>query len=572
MTAPVEAPKLSKVEGLKEASDGLLGTLAETYASPENTHFTEDEGAVLKHHGSYQQDDRDKRSEMRKAGLDKAWIFMVRTKIPGGRMTADQWLAHDEIARNHTYGSLRITSRQGVQMHGVGWGNLKRVIRGINDSRMTTLGACGDVNRNVMACPVSDLDWRAPLGIQRLADEIAEHFAPRSTAYFEMWCDGEKLGKKLPRDREEPIYGKTYLPRKFKMAIAVPEDNCVDLYTQDLGIEVVHDRKSVLGYDMIVGGGMGFNHSKKETYPRLGTRLVRVAPGEVVRVAEEIVKIQRDFGGRADRQHARLKYLLDDRGVEWFRGELFRRLGRELPAAGPKPAYRMEDHLGRNRANDGSFWVGVHVDNGRCEDTERGKVQTGLREVVSRLKPAIRLTPFQDILFVGLTEPQCDEAERILSDHGVALAEKVAPVRRRAIACPALPTCGLALAESERVSVPMLERLEQLGSGDEPIEIRWTGCPNSCVRTPTAEIGIVGRGPGKYALYLGGSPEGSRLAYKFRETVELKDVPEVLHRAIRAWKDDRTGSTSGSTGEGAESFGDWANRLGAEGVEARVAG
>lgn len=551
---PNDPQNLNKTEAVKNQSNGLEGTIPGALAG-DSSHFEDPDVALLKHHGTYQQDNRDERAALKKAKQDKAWIFMVRTRVPGGRLTAEQYLIEDEIATKWTYGSLRITSRQGLQLHGVGKRNMKNVIKAINDARLTTLGACGDVNRNTMACPVSDLDWRAKLGLDDIANRIVRHFAPRSTAYFEIWCDGEKWGERVTPSREEPIYGKTYLPRKFKMAVAVPEDNCVQLHSDDLGVEVVHDRERVLGYDIIIGGGMGFTFSKDETYPRVGSRFVRVEPKDLIEALETVVKIQRDFGGRMERTHARLKYLIDDRGLDWFNEEFNRRMGRELPEAGAEPEYEVLHHLGWHEDNEGRPYVGIHVENGRIIDTENSKLKTGLREVISRFHPSVRLTPIQDIVLAHLSHSDQAVIDRILNDHGIATIERVSPLRRLAMACPALPTCGLALADAERALPSILDRLEELGSGEAPIEMRMTGCPNSCVRTPTAEIGIVGRGPGKYALYVGGNRAGTRLAYLLDEKIELEKVPEVIHALIQAWH--------GQAANG-EAFGDWSNRAGRE--------
>lgn len=552
-TSSSETGKLSKVEEQKLASEGLAGNLAE-FLSGAESHMDDYGYQILKHHGSYQQDNRDTRTERRRQKLDKDWIFMVRAKIPGGRMTRAQYLALDEIARRYTYGSLRATSRQGIQFHGIGRDNLKNLIAAINACGLTTLGACGDVNRNSMTCPVCDLDHRSSLNMDGLTAQIAEHFAPRSSAYWEIWCDGERLGRPVPHNREEPIYGKVYLPRKFKVGVAVPEDNCIDLYTQDVGLEVVHQGGEVLAYDVLVGGGMGFTMSKEETYPRLAVRLVRCAPEEVLEVTEAIVKIQRDFGNREHRHHARLKYTLEDMGVDAFRAELFRRLGRELPPAGPAPAYRVEDHLGWQRTKDGDAYLGIRVQNGRIDDTEAARIRTGLRTLVERFAHEVRLTAHQNLVLVGLKESDRAEIERTCGEHGIALIENLSPLRRRSMACPALPTCGLALAESERAIPTILEKLEALGSGGHQIEFRMTGCPNSCVRTPTAELGVVGRGPGKYAIYAGGSAEGTRLAAQVDEKVEFEDLPAMLHRLIQAWQ-----------GEAPDvSFGDWSHRAGVE--------
>lgn len=549
-------------ETIKAASEGLAGSIQSSWESDAATFSGEDAG-LIKFHGSYQQDNRDNRAALKRAGEEKDWIFMVRSKIPGGRLTADQYLAHDELSRKHSYGSLRITSRQGFQMHGVGKKSMKGVIKGINDSRLSTLGACGDVNRNVMTCPVNDLDWRADLGMEDLARRIADHFAPRSTAYFEIWCDGEKWGEKITPNREEPLYGKTYLPRKFKMAVAAPEDNCVDIYANDLGAEAVHDGKRLLAWDLMIGGGMGFTHSKEETYPRLGSRLVRVSPAEVLEVIEAVVTIQRDFGGRADRHHARLKYLLDDRGLDWFKEELFRRIGRDLPDAGPMPQYKVEDHLGWHEDRFGKLYLGLPIDSGRIQDDGSGAVMTGLRGVVSKYRTGVRLTPQQNIILTDIEPANRGEIEAMLRDHGARFVEEVSALRRRSIACPALPTCGLALADAERALPGLMEKLEALGSSEALVDIRISGCPNSCVRTPSAEIGVAGRGPGKYAIYLGGSNQGTRLAYKLRETVKVEDLAPMLHELIASWR---------RTAPADESFGDWSWRLGAEGTESALAG
>jgi sulfite reductase (ferredoxin) len=549
-----ESEKLSKVEQQKRESDGLAGNLAEFLAG-DATHMDDYGYQILKFHGSYQQDNRDTRTERRRQKLDKDWIFMVRAKIPGGRLTTAQYRAMDGIAEKYTYGSVRLTSRQGIQFHGIGRDNLKHLIAAINDSGLTTIGACGDVNRNSMACPVCDLDERAPLGIETLTRQLAEHFAPRSTAYWEIWCDGVRLGQKLEPNREEPIYGKTYLPRKFKIGVGVPEDNCIDLYTQDLAFEAVHENGELKAWDVLVGGGMGFTMSKEETYPKLAVRLVRCAPTESLEVAEAVVTIQRDFGNRESRHRARLKYTLEDMGVDAFRAELFRRLGRELPPAGPMPAYRVEDHLGWHLAADGSWYLGIRVQNGRISDTESSRMKSGLRALTERFGREVRITAQQNFVLTGIAESDKTAVEAVCAEFGISMIEALTSIRRRSMACPALPTCGLALAESERAIPTILDRLEELGSGGHQIEFRMTGCPNSCVRTPTAELGIVGRGPGKYAVYAGGSPGGTRLAEQIEEKVDFDQLPEMLHRLIQAWVAE---AASG------ESFGDWSHRVGVE--------
>lgn len=557
-----EPKKLSKVEEQKQDSQGLAGNIPEFLAG-DAVHMDDYGYQILKHHGSYQQDNRDVRAERKRAKLDKDWIFMIRAKIPGGRMTAEQYLGMDEIARKYTYGSLRITTRQGIQFHGIGREHLKDMIAAINRTGLSTLGACGDVNRNSMTCPVCDLEERAPLDMDGLVAHIADHFAPRSSAYWEIWCDGERLGKKVEPTREEPLYGKVYLPRKFKIGIATPEDNCIDLYTNDAGIEVVHEGGRIKAYDLIVGGGLGFKMSKTETYPKLGTRIARCAPDEILGVVEAILTIQRDFGDRTNRDHARLKYTLEDMGVEAFQAELYRRVGRQLPQAGPMPNYQVHDHLGWHRAKDGSWYLGVRVQNGRVQDAGDMRVQTGLRTLVERFRPQVRNTPQQNIVLAGIREEDREAVDGLCREYGIASIDSLSPLRRRSAACPALPTCGLALAESERAIPALLEQIEALGSGGHMIEFRMTGCPNSCARTPTAELGVVGRGPGKYAIYAGGSPQGTRLAEQIEEKVEFEQLAEALHRLIQRWRGEAT--------EG-EAFGDWSHRAGIERLRAIIAG
>jgi sulfite reductase beta subunit-like hemoprotein len=545
--------RLTKVETIKTESNGLAGAIADSLASAA-THFDDAEIQLIKFHGSYQQDNRDLRAERRKQGLDKAWSYMVRCRIPGGRVTRDQYLALDRLGEDYSHDrSLRLTSRQGVQYHGIGRERLKQLVRAINDTRLTTLGACGDVNRNVMACGVGDLDWRSKLDLSGLAAKLANHFAPRSTAYWEIWCDGEKWGERVTPNRDEPIYGRTYMPRKFKMAVAVPEDNDVDLYTQDIGWEIVHENGNLKAFDVIVGGGMGYSHGKQQTYPRLGERAVRIAPAKLLEVAEAIVGIQRDNGDRTDRAHARLKYVMAERGLDWFKAELFKRLGRELPDAGPMPQYKIDDHLGWHESPDGAVYVGVHIANGRVIDRDAAAMKTGLRKAVEAHVETVCITPRQNVVLKLVSPDRRAEVGRILDDHGLATNGTISRLNRLAMACVALPTCGLALAESERYLPGLIAELERAGVGDAPVEIRMTGCPNSCVRTPTAEIAIVGRGPRKYALYVGGNQQGTRLATLLKETVTDEQLAPIIESLIVAWR--------GRTG-GAASFGDWAHSQG----------
>lgn len=536
-------PRPSAVEGYKQASQGLSGTIAQSYAA-ETPSFEESDVQILKFHGVYQQDDRDLRSQLKKQGLDKKWIFMIRLKVPGGRMSAEQYLAMDRIA-DLGNATLRFTSRQTIQYHHVPKNNLRELFNIVNDVRMTTMGGCGDINRNVMCCAAADLDWRAGLGMQDLCAQVAERFAPHSTAHWEIWCNGKKWGEPVEPTRDEPFYGKHYMPRKYKQAVAVPEDNAVDLYTQDVGIEVVHENGRLVAYDLIVGGGMGFSHGREATFPRLGSRLVRCLPGEILEVLEAIASIQRDFGDRADRQHARMKYLIEDRGEDWFRGELFRRIGRELPPAGPMPEYGIDDQLGWRESRGGGRHVGLWVPGGRLE----GRAREGVRAIVERFGCEARITPKQNLVLAGFTAEDQGTVQALLDEYGISTGADLSRMKRIAMACVALPTCGLALAESERFMPDVLDELERLGVADADVELRMTGCPNSCVRTPTAEIAAIGRGPRKYALYVGGNQAGSRLAKKVHEKVAAEQLAAVIKRLIDAWTTET---------KRAQAFGDWA--------------
>ena len=562
MTPPPGAGP-SKVERIKAAGNGLEGTIAATLDDPEATHFGEADLTLIKFHGTYQQDDRDLRIERRRAGLDKAWIFMVRTRIPGGSMVSRQFLALESLARRHANGTLRLTSRQGIQFHGVSKAGLRPLIRGINqEAGLTTLGACGDINRNVMCDPAARLDWRVRLGMHRLADAIAEHLSARTSSYWEIWCNGERDGGPVTRNREEPLYGEVYMPRKFKIGIAVPENNNVHLYTQDIGIEVVHRGGTLIAYDLIVGGGMGSSHGAEATYPRLGTRLARASSGDIMQAVEALLTIQRDFGDRSDRRHARFKYVVQERGADWVREQLFRRLGRELEPAGPMPAYQVDDMLGWRQAHDGSLMAGIHVLNGRLgERGGHGASLAGVRAIVETHAHGAVITPSHDLVLTGIDPSARPAVERIMADHGLSTGEGLAPMRRLAMACVALPTCGLALAESERYLPDLLAELERLGVGDAPVQILMTGCPNACVRSPVGEISVVGRGPGKYAVSVGGNQEGTRLAFKLLEKVDAPDLAGIIHKLIGGWR--------GDTGQGVP-FGDWATTRGADALRQLV--
>lgn len=560
-------PKRTKLEELKEASDSLRGTIAASLAS-DSTHFSGDEGQLLKHHGTYQQDDRDLRQDLLKQKKERAYSMMVRTKAPGGYLTADQYLVHDDLARRFGNHTLRVTTRQGFQFHGVLKNNLKAVIRGINDCLATTLGACGDNVRNVMASP-DILPEGARLEIFRRAKEISDEFLARGGAYHEIWLDGEKASH-LPEpraDHSEPLYGKTYLPRKFKIAITLGEDNHVDVYSQDLGIVPELNRDGNLeGFNILVGGGFGMTHGIATTYPRLATPFCFVSPDDLVAICRAVILTQRDHGNRCDRKRARLKYLLDEKGLDWFRGEVEHRFGKKTEPCREIRLNHMDNYLGWRRQADGRWFYGLFIENGRLKDSSGCRLLTAVRELVTRFRTDLYLTAQQDILFCGLQQSDKAEFESILKRYDVKLSEEIHAARRDAMACPALPTCGLAISESERALPSVLDQLQsvldRLGLSNRKFMIRMTGCPNGCARPYNGEIAFVGRTAGTYSIYLGGSLRGDRLNEVFAEKISQEQLIPVLEPVLTLY------AREGEKGEG---FGDYCSRLGMERLKALTA-
>ena len=554
----------SKVEQIKAESQHLRGQIAEELQS-ESSHFSEAQIQLLKFHGTYQQEDRDARQVRKSAGAEKAYQFMVRSRIPGGALTAEQYLAEDEIADRYSNGTLRITTRQGFQLHGVLKGNLHSTIHDINKALLSTLAACGDVNRNVMGCPAPTSSG-AQAKIQELAHQIAMHLAPRSKAYHEIWIDGEKVHAVEEAEEVEPIYGPTYLPRKFKIGITLPNDNCIDIFTQDIGLIARLNGDTLTGFTIIVGGSMGMTHGKKETFPRLATPLCDVTPEQTMAVIEAIVTIQRDYGDRQNRKHARMKYLVEEQGVEWFRAELEQRLGYEVRHPQPVEIHDVEDHLGWQRQHDGRWFVGLYVENGRIKDTASLRLKSGLQHVIKQFRPGIRLTAQQNILLTDIPEEQRQPLEDALRDYGISTDPAAAGAYRFAMACPALPTCGLALAEAERALPAVVKQIEcdmeTLGLAGEPLSVRMTGCPNGCARPYMGDIGIVGRTKDIYHLYVGGDWANTRMNTLFAPTVRREQLAETIKPLLRLWRDERHPQ---------ESFGDYCHRVGVEYLQSKAA-
>jgi len=529
----------SKVELAKRRGGHLRGTIAETLAS-DRTHFGHDDLQLLKFHGTYQQDDRDARRELEAAGLEKAYAFMVRVAIPAGAVTAGQYLELDRIAAEHANGTLRVTTRQGFQFHGVLKGDLKATIAGINHSLLTTISACGDVQRNVMGCaaPLGDADHTL---VRRVAEALARELRPGSRAYHEIWLDGEKQPSTVA---EEPFYGDLYLPRKFKAAVGLSTDNCVDIRAQDVGLLAVVRDGRLEGFNLLVGGGLGMTHNKGDTTARLAEPIGFVPPEHGVEAVRLVATIFRDHGNRSDRRHARLKYLLAEWGTPRFRDEFQRLASFPLGPAVELPPLPFHDHLGRHRQSDGRWFYGVFIQSGRIADTAGHGLRTALREIVTRLRPGIRLTAQQNLLLTDLELGDIEAVERILTAHGVALPTTLSAARRYSMACPALPTCGLAVAESERAIPGILERfeaeLEGLGLRDAPLTIRMTGCPNGCARPYTADLAFVGRSLGLYNVYVGGGLAGDRLVDLYRADVPLEDLLGTVRPLLQRWAAERT--------------------------------
>ncbi|GAB0118156.1 NADPH-dependent assimilatory sulfite reductase hemoprotein subunit [Acidisoma sp. 7E03] len=559
MTDDTEKKPLSRNEGIKAASRGLRGGIAEGLRDVITGQLDEDDTQLTKFHGIYQQDDRDVRAERGRKKMEKAFSFMARVRVPGGQMTPAQWLALDDIAEERTSGSLRVTTRQAIQFHGIIKSNLQPAIASINKALMDTLAACGDVNRNVM-CAVNPYESAVHAQALKLAQDMSDHLSPRTTAYHEIWIDGEKVvdASRDAGEDEEPIYGKTYLPRKFKATVAVPPQNDVDVYAHDLSFVARLEDGKIIGWDVLVGGGMGMTHGETDTFPRTADVLGFCTPEQAIDVAEKVVIVQRDFGDRSVRKHARLKYTIERGGIDWFRAEVEKRLGYALgPVHTPVFAAR-GDRYGWVQGDDGNWHVTLFLESGRVKDWPEKKLQTGMREIARMLdgRAVIILTPNQNLTIANIAPAQKAAVEALLAEHNMDITADTG-LRRNSMACVALPTCGLALAESERYMPHLLSELEaqlaKAGLDQDDIVIRMTGCPNGCARPYLAEIAFVGRGPGTYNLYLGGNFSGERLNKLYAQDVGEAAILDKLGPLFIQYAKERT--------EG-ERFGDFVIRTG----------
>ncbi|HTW27308.1 MAG TPA: NADPH-dependent assimilatory sulfite reductase hemoprotein subunit [Acetobacteraceae bacterium] len=552
--------KLSRNETIKEESRFLRGSIAEGLHRAETGALSEDDTQLTKFHGIYQQDDRDLRAERGRKKMEKAFSFMARLRIPGGTLTPAQWLALDDIAQERANGTIRLTTRQTVQFHGIIKTNLRPAIAAINRAMLDTVAACGDVNRNVIA--TSNPYERATHGaVVALARAVSLALLPKSRAYHEIWIGDELVAG--GEEEDEPIYGRTYLPRKFKIAITVPPHNDVDVFAHDLGFIAIVEDGRIAGYNVTAGGGMGMTHGEPDTFPRTGDVLGFCAPDQVIAVAEQVVTTQRDFGDRADRKHARLKYTIERMGVDGFRAELERRLGFALAPARPFHLEGNGDRYGWREGDDGLAHYTLFVENGRIADTGTRRLLSGLRAIAGVHAGTFVLTCNQNLTIAQVAPDRRPAIDALLAEYG--LDGDVTALRRHAMACVALPTCGLALAESERYLPSLVTELDavmaRLGLAEDAITLRMTGCPNGCARPYLAEIGLVGRGPGTYNLYLGAAFDGSRLNKLYMKDVSDAAIVAALTPLLEEYARDR---------ESGERFGDFVIRRGH--VQATVGG
>ena len=552
--SPESAPKaLHKNEQLKADSRFLRGHILKDLEDASTGTITEESSQLTKFHGIYSQDDRDLRNQRRKEGKEKAYIFMARVRVPCGVCTPAQWLALDEIADTYGNGTLKITNRQSFQLHGVIKRNLRPALRAVNKALLDTLAACGDVNRNVMCNPNPYLSHLHGETLA-VAKAVATHLLPRTRAYHELWVDDALVAGGEPPENEEPMYGKAYLPRKFKIVFAIPPSNDVDVFAHDIGFIASADEHGQLaGFTITVGGGMGMSHNQLETYPRLGDVLGFCRPEQAVAVAEAILTVQRDHGDRVDRKHARFKYTVADHGLVWIREEVERRLGWELAAPRRFEFTETGDRYGWVEGPNGHFHFTLFIENGRVKDGTK----KALREIAKVHRGDFRLTPNQHLMIASVAPEDRPRIEALLKEHVLDTAHRASGLRLNAMACVALPTCGLALAESERSLPDLVTQLESeveaAGLRDDAIVIRMTGCPNGCGRPFLAEIGFVGKAPGKYNMYLGAAFNGTRMNSLYKASVDVAEIPAVLRPLLRRYADERLPG---------ERFGDFSIRVG----------
>jgi sulfite reductase (ferredoxin) len=566
LSDPIDLSSLDGLSGnetVKATSNHLRGLIKEELLE-DTPAFGDASETLLKFHGIYQQDDRDRRKEARAKGLSKHHQLMIRTRIPGGVVSPDAYIAHDEISRKWANATLRVTTRQDFQLHGVLKGDIKKSIRAINDALLTTLGGCGDVERNIMCCPEPIAD-QFHVAVDQSIAAMVTALTPKTRAYHEIWLDGEVVETSEPE--VEPLYREQYLPRKFKTTVALEGDNCVDVYAHDLAIVAMKSHDGTLrGFNVLVGGGLGRTHNKPETFVAVAQPLAFVQPDHIVDVAREVVAVQRDYGDRTNRRHARLKYTIADRGLEWFRNEVQSRVNFKLQPPERLSWKPVDDHLGWHQQGDGNLYVGIYIENGRIADVDGVRSRTGLRKIVDELRPQVRLTAQQNVILAGIDPGDRSRVEQLMAEHGIAPIEAIPLAIRNAMACPAIPTCGLAVAEAERVLPGLIRQLtallDEIGLADERISFRMSGCPNGCSRPYLGDVGFVGTTLGKYDVMLAGDFNGTRLNRVYAPNVPIAEIPALLRPTLEAFRDER---------ERAEGFGDWVERAGLEALRERFA-
>ncbi|MDJ1181751.1 sulfite reductase, ferredoxin dependent [Roseofilum casamattae] len=579
VSSPV-APQTSKLERLKENSNFLREPLASELLE-ETTHFSQEGVQILKFHGSYQQDNRDNRQR----GQEKDYQFMLRTRSPGGFIPPELYLALDDLSETYGNHTLRTTTRQGFQIHGILKKNLKAVISTMVQNMGSTLGACGDLNRNVMAPAAPYKNRRDYQYAWEYADNIADLLTPQTGAYYEIWLDGEKAisaqedpAVKAARlksldvtgftDKEEPIYGEHYMPRKFKICVTVPGDNSVDVLTHDISLVVIIDGAGELqGFNVYAGGGMGRTHNKEATFARAADEIGYVEKDDVYDLVKAIVATQRDYGDRKDRRHARMKYLLHDWGVEKFRKQVEYYFGKPLQPFKSLPEFKYLDYLGWYEQGDGKLFFGLSIENGRVKDDGKFKLKTALREVASQFQLPMRLTANHNLIVYEIDPADKEAIAKIFQSNGVQTnPDKIDPLVRYSMACPALPLCGLAVTESERALPGILQRiralLNKVGLKNESFVTRMTGCPNGCARPYIAELGLVGQTPGAYQIWLGAEPNQMRLSRPYLDKVKDEDLEATLEPLFAYFKQSRLNNGT------LESFGDFCDRVGFEALKA----
>ncbi|MEX2140038.1 MAG: NADPH-dependent assimilatory sulfite reductase hemoprotein subunit [Pirellulales bacterium] len=605
---PAAAEKKSPVEVFKLQSHYLGGQIAEELRDG-NDFFGKGSIQLLKHHGTYQQDNRELRTAREGQKSLKQFSFMVRSRVPGGKLTAEQLLGEIDLGEELGNSTLRITSRQGLQLHSIPKKHLKECIRRINEIKLGTIAACGDVSRNVMCCPVPHYDDPIHAELQQLADELAAHFKPRTQAYYEIWLRDDATGEEtlvgqdgkevspepsgtarppssaapsgaqgnghaaaatwtLPAgphavDPVEPIYGPLYLPRKFKIAVGLSDDNCVDLYANDIGLMAIVEAGKIIGYNVLVGGSMGCTPANKNTFPAIAKRMCFIRPEQAIDVCTAIVKVQRDYGNRADRKLARMKYLIANWGLERFKAKVEEYYGEPLAECDPTDVTGFDDHLGWHEQGDGRYYYGLNVENGRIEDNEHFQLKAAIREICHTLHPGIRLTAHQSLLFTDLPTDALAQLEEILHRHHVKLSHEISEVRRWSMACVAWPTCGLAITEAERALPGIIDQLEpelaKLGLSSERFTLRMTGCPNGCARPYNCDIGLVGKAADRYTLFVGGRLLGDRMNFIYKDLVPGEEVVPSLVPLFLYFKTARLPD---------ETFGDFCQRKGADDLRA----